>query len=113
MVCWLDLRVPPTETRLTVYCWLLILSQACVSETCLSVLFQVVVIVGGFNICIQCCWCFRCGRLLVVVGVGGASMFVRDVHFFQADSDLRCRIRVRVRMEDLFAGAFCCLIRLV
>ena len=79
----------------------------------LSVLFHAVVIVGGFNICIRCCWCFSCGRLLVVVGVGGAFMFVRDGHFSQADSDLHCRIRVRVRVEDLFAGAFCCLIRLV
>ena len=60
-----------------------VLSQACVSETCLSVLFHVVVIVGGFNICIRCCWCFSCGRLLVVVGVGGAFMFVRDGHFLR------------------------------
>ena len=58
-----------------------VLSQACVSETCLSVLFHVVVIVGGFNICIRCCWCFSCGRLVVIVGAGGEFMFVRDVHF--------------------------------
>ena len=90
-----------------------VLSQACVSETCLSVLFQVVVIVGGFNTCIRCCWCFSCGRLLVVVGVGDAFMFVRDGYFSQAGSYLHCWIRVRVRVEDLFAGAFCCLIRLV
>ena len=43
-----------------------ILSQANVSETCLS-LFQIVV--EGFNLCIRCCWCSNSGRLLVVVGV--------------------------------------------
>ena len=74
-------------------------------------LFQVVV-VGGFNLCIRCCWCFNFGRLLVVVGVGGAFIFVRYGHFSHADSDFHCRIKVRLRVDDLFAGAFCCLIRL-
>ena len=45
-------------------------------------LFQVVV-VGGFNLCIRCCWCFNFGRLLVFVGVGGAFIFLRDGHFLR------------------------------
>ena len=59
-----------------------------------------------FNICIWCCWCVSCGRLLVVVSVGGAFIFVCDGHFSQADSDLHCRIIIRVRVDDLFAGVF-------
>ena len=75
-------------------------------------LFQVVV-VGGFNLCIRYCWCFNFGRLLVFVSVGGAFILVCDGHFSQADSHLHCRIIIRVRVDDLFAGAFCCLIHSV
>ena len=79
----------------------------------MSVALCQIVVVGGFNLCIRCCWCFILCRLLVVVGVGGVFIFVRYGKCSQAHSDLHCRIRVRLRVDDLFAGAFCCLIRLV
>ena len=66
---------------------------------------------GGFNICIRCCWCLSCGRLLVVAGVGGAFMFVHDI--FAGRFMFSLLDKSSVRVEDLFAGASCCLIRLV
>ena len=75
------------------------------SETCLSMLLQVVVF-GGFNLCVWCCWCCSCGRPLVyVVNVDGAFIFVGDGNgISQADSDLQCRMRICARVEELSLG---------
>ena len=55
-----------------------------VSETCLSIVSQVVA-VCGFNLCFWCCWCCSCGRLWVLV-VSVDDAFVGDGHVIsQAD----------------------------